>query len=340
MTVIAMENWWPSEPHARENMEPATHGQELNDLLVALQLQELEQVQTVSHTEPTRPAILAENDILAADRRLALQLQAEFEAEPPSHGADSLTTAPSRPAPVVQEETSSGSLGGISRGDFARFSISNLMRGEARHMAALSNLASDPLAIAIRAEFLEQRRIGAGSRAAARSLAPAIPQSMLTLDERGARWRSAQRSADRRLAQEVDQAQRRQYDAQRRQCDTSRKRQEQQDHVLAERLQRELGGSDNIDRPQAGASGGSSRSMLVLGSRASPMPLSRGAASARAAGKASLKESTASECAICLESIGRRDGKVMSCGHTFHEFCITRWLTARPTCPLCRATVS
>ncbi|MQM05687.1 hypothetical protein Taro_038498 [Colocasia esculenta] len=45
-------------------------------------------------------------------------------------------------------------------------------------------------------------------------------------------------------------------------------------------------------------------------------------------------------CPICYESLGG-GAKVATtpCGHGFHEACIGRWLSSRPTCPVCRFEV-
>jgi hypothetical protein len=49
-------------------------------------------------------------------------------------------------------------------------------------------------------------------------------------------------------------------------------------------------------------------------------------------------------CAICLESLRPtvcEPGSVqaLACGHAFHTCCIQRWLSASPTCPLCKGKV-
>ncbi|KAF0902928.1 hypothetical protein E2562_019865 [Oryza meyeriana var. granulata] len=46
------------------------------------------------------------------------------------------------------------------------------------------------------------------------------------------------------------------------------------------------------------------------------------------------------KCCVCLA--GMREGQVLRdlprCGHRFHAKCIGKWITAHPTCPVCRAT--
>ncbi|KAL5199752.1 hypothetical protein ABZP36_020955 [Zizania latifolia] len=46
------------------------------------------------------------------------------------------------------------------------------------------------------------------------------------------------------------------------------------------------------------------------------------------------------KCCVCLA--GMREGQALRdlprCGHRFHHKCIAKWLTAHPTCPVCRAT--
>lgn len=46
------------------------------------------------------------------------------------------------------------------------------------------------------------------------------------------------------------------------------------------------------------------------------------------------------ECAICLDDIADGDGSdapsKLSCGHSFHRACITKWAQQNSTCPCCR----
>uniref|UniRef100_A0A0D3GHH1 RING-type domain-containing protein n=1 Tax=Oryza barthii TaxID=65489 RepID=A0A0D3GHH1_9ORYZ len=46
------------------------------------------------------------------------------------------------------------------------------------------------------------------------------------------------------------------------------------------------------------------------------------------------------KCCVCLA--GMREAQALRdlprCGHRFHAKCIGKWLTAHPTCPVCRAT--
>ncbi|XP_061371639.1 probable E3 ubiquitin-protein ligase RHY1A [Gastrolobium bilobum] len=44
------------------------------------------------------------------------------------------------------------------------------------------------------------------------------------------------------------------------------------------------------------------------------------------------------DCSICLGEIGSR-AIGLPCSHLFHRDCITKWLTIRNTCPLCRCSV-
>lgn len=41
------------------------------------------------------------------------------------------------------------------------------------------------------------------------------------------------------------------------------------------------------------------------------------------------------ECSICLNIMNNCNIN-LSCGHTFHEKCIRKWLHNNPTCPMCR----
>ncbi|CAA0840711.1 RING-H2 finger C1A [Striga hermonthica] len=40
------------------------------------------------------------------------------------------------------------------------------------------------------------------------------------------------------------------------------------------------------------------------------------------------------DCTVCLERLG--SGKKLHCGHVFHEICISQWLSAHNSCPVCR----
>lgn len=40
------------------------------------------------------------------------------------------------------------------------------------------------------------------------------------------------------------------------------------------------------------------------------------------------------DCAVCLNKI--KPVQTLSCGHSFHDKCISPWLSKNPTCPLCR----
>ena len=40
-------------------------------------------------------------------------------------------------------------------------------------------------------------------------------------------------------------------------------------------------------------------------------------------------------CAVCLEDI-TEDKKLLSCGHSFHSACISKWLCRSQSCPTCR----
>ncbi|KAL6586002.1 hypothetical protein OROMI_002646 [Orobanche minor] len=47
-------------------------------------------------------------------------------------------------------------------------------------------------------------------------------------------------------------------------------------------------------------------------------------------------------CRVCLEGFcfGGAAGKQVSCGHVFHENCISQWLSIHSSCPLCRRKLS
>ncbi|CAN4094416.1 unnamed protein product [Withania somnifera] len=48
-------------------------------------------------------------------------------------------------------------------------------------------------------------------------------------------------------------------------------------------------------------------------------------------------------CIVCMEGFQRSvddHGKRVPCGHVFHANCLTKWLSIRNSCPLCRFKVS
>ncbi|KAI4318245.1 hypothetical protein L6164_026033 [Bauhinia variegata] len=48
-----------------------------------------------------------------------------------------------------------------------------------------------------------------------------------------------------------------------------------------------------------------------------------------------------SQCCICL-SVFQEDEKLKvlpECGHSYHSECLEKWLSANPSCPLCRASL-
>ena len=46
-------------------------------------------------------------------------------------------------------------------------------------------------------------------------------------------------------------------------------------------------------------------------------------------------------CVICLERYKKNDKIiVLKCNHVFHDECIEAWFISRPSCPLCRLTLS
>ena len=47
------------------------------------------------------------------------------------------------------------------------------------------------------------------------------------------------------------------------------------------------------------------------------------------------------DCPICYESITRTTGCcVLSCSHSFHIKCLTKWTSDASTCPMCRHALS
>ena len=45
------------------------------------------------------------------------------------------------------------------------------------------------------------------------------------------------------------------------------------------------------------------------------------------------------ECCICLDNDTIQIWGLLPCGHKFHNSCISRWLAAHPTCPVCRVHI-
>ncbi|CAN4096313.1 unnamed protein product [Withania somnifera] len=50
-------------------------------------------------------------------------------------------------------------------------------------------------------------------------------------------------------------------------------------------------------------------------------------------------------CVVCMEGFQRgvddhHHGKKVPCGHVFHANCLTKWLSIRNSCPLCRFKIS
>jgi hypothetical protein len=47
-----------------------------------------------------------------------------------------------------------------------------------------------------------------------------------------------------------------------------------------------------------------------------------------------------SECSICLSSQKSKEKiTVLSCSHSYHNNCITKWVIQNNTCPLCRSNI-
>jgi len=42
------------------------------------------------------------------------------------------------------------------------------------------------------------------------------------------------------------------------------------------------------------------------------------------------------ECCICIDSDNTKSWSILSCGHKFHNLCISQWLNNNISCPLCR----
>ena len=48
-----------------------------------------------------------------------------------------------------------------------------------------------------------------------------------------------------------------------------------------------------------------------------------------------LKGAENQKCPICLDEL-ESETKETSCGHTFHNYCLDKWLETKNSCPLCR----
>jgi len=258
---------------------------------------------------------LGSADLENADLRFALELQAELEEEASAPSSEGVRTrspgvgpcmaGPKLAPSCASRERVGGSLGGINRGDCPRMSFAAFVRSESRPLGAL-RLECDPLAVAIRQEFLERRRTA--SPGAEPGVAPQRSCShgrSVGASESEARWREVRCRADRLLAREIANGER---------------RQRRRSPPVAPTAQ---------VRQRAAADDTSARSH-------------RGAAS-------SSSSTAPQHCAICLEPLegsrlnpgfGRTKAKWLPCSHGFHAFCIAAWLSARSTCPLCRTPMS
>ncbi|CAC5398591.1 RNF145 [Mytilus coruscus] len=52
---------------------------------------------------------------------------------------------------------------------------------------------------------------------------------------------------------------------------------------------------------------------------------------------APVSQLNSNDCRICFEEMMK--GKVTSCGHSFHEICLRKWLNTRMVCPLCNTSI-
>lgn len=43
------------------------------------------------------------------------------------------------------------------------------------------------------------------------------------------------------------------------------------------------------------------------------------------------------QCSICLDDLNKRPISILQCSHEFHTHCVMPWLSAKGTCPICRA---
>lgn len=53
-----------------------------------------------------------------------------------------------------------------------------------------------------------------------------------------------------------------------------------------------------------------------------------------------ISRSPGETCAICLKAFETNDAiRRLSCGHTFHDWCILMWLRRHSECPVCTQNV-
>lgn len=335
------------------------------------------------------------------DHRLALQLQAEL-----SNGTDQpvgsigVREQAERPGAgfvgssnLERDESSlqlqPNSPGGIGRDDFPCFSFSSLLRAEFRPVQNMT-LRSDPLAVAIRQEFLERMRSQNGTWHAANSTSSSsgmqqtvdsVDSLMRSLDQIEATRRRGRERRDRMFA-EMLELEEKQRDACRESLDNARRevaslsdtvtnaltvqrnesmqldevrerdrlsRQKQRDRKVAmrqreharregrQRMQDETWRRTLSRHPESHVLAGSARAIL-----AAPSGIGENVSMVELTPASPGDDCT---CCICLENFGGSDGDMGSravelpCKHHFHRFCITAWLAARRTCPMCRAAV-
>eukprot|EP00746_Dinoflagellata_sp_MGD_P160983 gnl/MRDRNA2_/MRDRNA2_87980_c0_seq1.p1 gnl/MRDRNA2_/MRDRNA2_87980_c0~~gnl/MRDRNA2_/MRDRNA2_87980_c0_seq1.p1 ORF type:complete len:359 (+),score=85.07 gnl/MRDRNA2_/MRDRNA2_87980_c0_seq1:29-1105(+) len=238
------------------------------------------------------------------------------------------------------------------RGDYLRYSFGAFSRTQ---MQPIASLVNDPLAIAIREEFLERR----GSREQ-RSRAPAFPRrsdanrstsSTPTnhSNQSEERRRLAQQRAENLLATEAEQRIQLQQTffalMAQGQPAPEQLQAEQQSHEHRRRRIEQLRRSPQVTVQSRGTSTEQLRDRTRTAAenvrreaRARSEQL-RWAEQQRANRSTSVAEGQreVGECPICLEPISDDSSpKFLACGHGFHDFCISRWLQSRPQCPLCR----
>ncbi|KAK9071976.1 hypothetical protein SSX86_008407 [Deinandra increscens subsp. villosa] len=73
-----------------------------------------------------------------------------------------------------------------------------------------------------------------------------------------------------------------------------------------------------------------------------PRPPSREEARNQVFAMKSVIDEASGVCMVCLEGFNSssKSGKQAPCGHIYHFYCITKWLSVHDSCPLCRSKVS
>ena len=67
-----------------------------------------------------------------------------------------------------------------------------------------------------------------------------------------------------------------------------------------------------------------------------PIPVAPSAAQISEGTEALENAPADTQCAICQDSVTTDATRVRSCGHIYHRYCLSNWLTMSVRCPVCR----